>query len=171
MRTRTPFPTGLSGGLVGCGRVSSPLTRRRSACGAAPRRLIPPFDLEVATWPVHGSQASPRPSLSVSACAGSATDGQSSIASQTPSPSPSMIVTSAGQLADEPVQYSTGSQVFAAERHTVLDGARASAGQVFEVPSQLSARSQTPADERHTAVLFASAGQLTLVPVHFSARS
>ena len=38
-------------------------------------------------------------------------------------------------------------------------------------PLQLSATSQGPAEERQTAVLFASFGQLPLVPVQFSAGS
>src|SRR5207253_3567702 len=38
-------------------------------------------------------------------------------------------------------------------------------------PSQLSAASQAPTAARQTAVLFASAGQVALVPVQVSARS
>ena len=47
------------------------------------------FGFTNAAGDVHGSQASPRPSASVSSCAGSATVGQLSSGSSTPSPSPS----------------------------------------------------------------------------------
>src|SRR5437016_4181081 len=78
---------------------------------------------------------------------------------------------SGGQSTLEPVQCSAGSHTPAEDRHTVVEGCKASAGQSLFTPSQLSATSQTPADARHTAVLLPSGGQAALDPVQFSAAS
>jgi len=62
---------------------------------------------------------------------------------------PADSTTSAGQLAEVPVQLSAGSQSPAEARHSVVDGSNELAGQLAEVPVQLSAGSQAPAEARH----------------------
>src|SRR6266852_3264717 len=200
-RMRTPFVTGSIGGEVGT--VMRPLRRSRSSPpgGFRFRILILALVAKTGTMLVHGSQASPMPSWSLSACDGFGTVGQLSCRSQTPSPSLSasltsagqvtaapvqrsagsqgpaagrqtpVLFTSAGQLALAPVQLSAGSQVPADGRHTVEAGWNASGGQSLPTPSQLSATSQGPAAGRQTPVLFTSAGQLALAPVQLSAGS
>ena len=59
------------------------------------------------------------------------------------------LLMSAGQLADEPEQYSAGSQVSVEARQRVLLPRKPSAGQVVN-PSQVSATSQIPATARQT---------------------
>src|SRR5205809_8118723 len=76
-------------------------------------------------------------------------------------------LTSAGQLALDPVQDSAGSQIPVDARHPTFGGRRASAGQVALVPVQVSATSHGPAAARHTAPPFpAGCWQVTLVPSH-----
>src|SRR5206468_1255817 len=80
-------------------------------------------------------------------------------------------VAPAGQAAPLPVQSSAASHAPAEARHSVVGCWKTSAGQSLVTPSQRSAASQGPAAERHYALLFASGGQVTLVPVHASATS
>src|SRR6266852_1831541 len=170
-RMRTPFVTGSIGGDVGT--VIRPLRRTRSSPPGGFRFwiLIASLVAKTGTMLVHGSQASPMPSWSLSACDGFGTVGQLSCRSQTPSPSLSASLTSAGQVTAAPVQRSAGSQGPADGRHTVEAGWNASGGQSLPTPSQLSAASQGPAAGRQTPVLFTSAGQLALAPVQLSAGS
>src|SRR6185436_10381618 len=82
-----------------------------------------------------------------------------------------LLLSSVGQGAEEPVQFSAVSQMPAEARHVVEFGTKLSAGHVLLIPSQLSATSQTPAALRQTALLLPSAGQAAAEPVHFSAGS
>src|SRR5947199_7466033 len=101
---------------------------------------------------LHGSQASPLPSLSASSCPGFQTCLQLSDASQTPSLSMSGTPTSAGQAGLLPSQVSAGSQVLVEARQPRPFGRKASAGQLTLDPSQFSAMSQPPAAGRHTVL-------------------
>src|SRR4051812_41029422 len=94
---------------------------------------------------VHGSQASPRVSPSLSSCDGSDTSGQSSAPSQRPSPSASGWPVSAGHDALVPVQFSATSHTPVEDRQTVPLAANPSVGHVPDEPVQLSATSQRPA--------------------------
>src|SRR5207253_3114330 len=78
-----------------------------------------------------------------------------------------------GHAALDPVQFSAASHTPADERHTVLDGLKASAGHVALDPVQFSATSHVPADARQTVLddWKASAGHAALDPVQFSAAS
>ncbi len=172
--TRRPFVDGSSGGSYGRGTRSF-FPDTMSCCFPAGCRS--PFTwifALVATRPkrsVHGSHASPRPSWSVSSWPGSATAGQTSCASQTPSPSVSGSPVSAGHAALVPVQNSGRSHAVAGARQTVAAGASTSAGHAFDVPEHCSATSHGPEAGRQTPVLFASAGHPASTPVHCSATS
>src|SRR5438876_1889167 len=158
MSTRTPLVAGSIGGDVGT--MMMPLNLIFSAPGTSSRAILT-FGLTVntGTMLVQGSQASPMPSWSLSAWAESAVVGQSSSASQTPSPSVSGLPVSAGQLASEPVQTSGRSQPVLAPRQTVPAATSPSGGQSLPTPSQFSATSHSPATGRQTAVLLTSDGQ------------
>src|SRR5438874_2528069 len=170
IRTRTPFVDGSIAGDTGT--VMVPLNRIFSRPGTLSReKRILGFTANTGTMLVQGSQASPMPSWSLSAWAESAVVGQSSSASQTPSPSVSGLPVSAGQLASEPVQTSGRSQPVLAPRQTVPAATSPSGGQSLPTPSQFSSTSQMPAAARQTAVLLASAGQSTLEPSQSSSRS
>src|SRR6185295_1498051 len=62
-------------------------------------------------------------------------------------------------------------QIWPSSGHAVPADFTASAGQLLLTPLQFSATSQTPAAPRHWAVLLASAGHEALRPVQLSARS
>jgi hypothetical protein len=76
-------------------------------------------------------------------------------------------------LTDVPVHFSATSQVLAAARQTVDDGASASVGQTVDVPVHFSATSHVPAAARQTVDDEAtpSAGQSSDVPPQVSATS
>src|SRR3989442_424924 len=170
MRARTPFAEGSIAGDTGT--VMVPLNRIFSPPGTLSRvNRILGFTANTGTMFEHGSQASPMPSWSLSACSESGVFGQSSSASQTPSPSLSGLPVSTGQLGSDPVHSSGRSQLVAAPRQTVPAATSASGGQSLPMPSQSSATSHPPAAGRQTAVLFASAGQPALAPSQPSARS
>jgi hypothetical protein len=76
---------------------------------------------------------------------------------------PFAFLASAGQAADEPVQFSATSQALAATRQTLDEAANPSAGQVSALPLQVSATSQTPADARQLVPL-ALAEQVPTLP-------
>ena len=81
---------------------------------------------------------------------------------------------SAGQAADVPVQVSAASHVPVDARQTVVAGAKPSAGQALVVPSQVSGTSQARSLSRgrpSPAPPRASVGQVSDVPLHFSATS
>src|SRR5262249_60459919 len=124
-----------------------PLTRCFASPAGARSLVSVSFTLSwpVGTMLVHGSQASPRPSPSASACDGFGMESQLSSASHTVSPSVSGCPVSAGQLALVPVQLSGRAQLLAAGRQTGEEGADASAGHALAPPSPPSAASQTPA--------------------------
>ena len=75
------------GGEKGWGRIIPPVNRRAVLTPACFPSLSCGAIAWVARASSHGSQASPMVSPSLSAWSGSATVGQSSSASQTPSPS------------------------------------------------------------------------------------
>jgi hypothetical protein len=76
---------------------------------------------------------------------------------------------SAGQVAEEPVQFSATSQGPAEPRQVLVEDAKPSAGHVFDDPSHISATSQMPAELRQTTpALPAGCVQLTDVPSHWS---
>src|SRR5947199_8888383 len=79
------------------------------------------------------------------------------------------LLTSAGQVALDPVQSSAGLQRLVEARHWVVEGKKASAGHVVLDPVQLSATSQGPAAARHTVPAFpAGCVQVALVPSQMS---
>src|SRR2546427_11321564 len=170
MRTRTPFAEGSIAGDTGT--VMVPLNRIFSPPGTLSRvNRILGFTANTGTMFEHGSQASPMPSWSLSACSESGVFGQSSSASQTPSPSLSGLPVSTGQLGSDPVHSSGRSQLVAAPRQTLPAATSASGGQSLPMPSQFSATSHPPAAGRQTAGLFASDGQPALPAPQLSARS
>src|SRR5439155_1700329 len=154
--TRMPLRSGSMGGEKGWGRTIPPVNRR--AVAAAPPRL-PSLSVGAiagaALKSLHGSQASPMVSPSLSAWSGSATVGR-----QTP-----VLFASAGQWLPTPSQLSARSQGPAAARQTAV--LFVSGGQIGSEPVQRSARSHGPAAARHSTVpgLKASAGQVGLDPV------
>ena len=82
---------------------------------------------------------------------------------------PAGLLSSAGQLADVPVQFSAGSHSPAEARHTTKLGRKSSGGQTVLVPVQFSSISQGPAAGRHTAPAFpAGCWQASFVPSHSS---
>ena len=82
---------------------------------------------------------------------------------------PAGLLASAGQLADDPVQFSAGSHSPAEGRQTVLAGSKASAGHTVLAPLQVSSMSQGPAATRQTApALPAGCWQVSLEPSHSS---
>src|SRR5262245_49110137 len=100
--------------------------------------------------------------------------GQSSWASQVPSPSPSGSPVSAGHWPLDPSQLSATSQGSdVAGRHTVPAGCTASGGHVLLEPVHVSATSQAPACARQVvpAGCLASLGQASLEPVQTSVAS
>src|SRR2546425_710831 len=127
MSTRTPFVFGSMVGVVGT--VALPLNLSLSSPGGVPSLLMTICGFVAGAPLVHGSHASPMPSLSPSACEGLGSVGQLSCASQVPSLSPSGSPVSAGQAVLEPVQVSAMSHALAAGRQTVDAGASWSAGQ------------------------------------------
>src|SRR5262245_8787533 len=133
--TRTPLVDGSTSGVIGT-PARRPLNFRRSSPGGVWRFRIRmrAFVANTGTMLVHGSQASPMPSWSLSAWEGFGTVGQLSRASQMPSPSASGAPVSAGQAALLPVQDSAMSQGPVAGRQTVEAGTRASGGQEADVP-------------------------------------
>ena len=82
---------------------------------------------------------------------------------------PPAFFASAGQLTDDPVQFSTRSHSPAAPRQTVVGEAKRSGGQVELEPVQVSATSHGPAVVRHTVPglpgLWTHAGEPVL-PLH-----
>src|SRR5436309_447105 len=175
IRMRTPLVNGSNGGAYGYGRAISPLNLNRSSPGGVLSRLtvIAGFVAYTGMMLLHGSQASPLPSLSASSCPGFETVLQLSDASQTPSLSMSWTPTSAGQAGLLPSQVSAGSQVLVEARQTKPFGRKASAGQLTLDPSQFSAMSQPPAAGRHTVLEGSreSGGQLLAEPSQLSAGS
>src|SRR5438094_883364 len=175
IRMRTPLVNGSNGGAYGYGRAISPLNLNRSSPGGVLSRLTVIAGLVAYTGMMllHGSQASPLPSLSASSCPGFETVLQLSDASQTPSLSMSWTPTSAGQAGLLPSQVSAGSQVLVEARQTKPFGRKASAGQLTLDPSQFSAMSQPPAAGRHTVLEGSreSGGQLLAEPSQLSAGS
>src|SRR5207244_407201 len=84
---------------------------------------------------------------------------------------PAGLLSSAGQLADVPVQFSAGSHSPAEARHTTKLGRKSSGGQTVLVPVQFSSISQGPAEGRHTAPAFpAGCWQASFVPSPSSRR-
>src|SRR5439155_1064553 len=82
---------------------------------------------------------------------------------------PAAFFVSAGQPADDPVQFSAGSHSPAEGRQIVLAGSKTSAGHTVVVPEQVSASSQGPAAGRQTApALPAGCWQASFVPSHSS---
>ena len=61
---------------------------------------------------------------------------------------------SAGHVAEVPVQFSAGSHSPADDRQTRVDGSKASAGHVVLVPSHVSSTSHVPAEGRQTVPAF-----------------
>src|SRR5438876_10467784 len=171
-RTRTPLAAGSIGGAVGTAIL--PFIRSTLLPGTLSFRiLIRALVAKTGTMLVHGSHASPMPSLSLSACEGFASVRQLSNRSHTPSPSLSVARTSAGQLALVPLHCSAGSQAPVEARQMAVAGWNASGGQATEEPSQVSATSQSPAAGRQTAptAWYASAGQSSCTPSQLSATS
>src|SRR5579885_1229277 len=170
---RTPLATASIAGVVGT-LVRVPRKLSPSSPGGVSSFVSFSFGrlANTGTMLLQGSQASPRPSPSLSVCEVLATAGQLSQPSPTPSPSVSWKV-SGGQVLLVPSQTSGTSHTPWAARHTVPAGRTASAGQSSWMPSQVSATSHGPAAGRHTVVggANASAGQLALVPVQSSATS
>src|SRR5579884_1760319 len=153
MTMRTPLATASIAGVVGT-FVRVPRKLRPSSPAGVSSFVSFSFGrlANTGTMLVQGSQASPRPSPSLSVCEALATAGQLSQPSPTPSPSVSWKV--------------SGGQVL-----VVPAGRTASAGQSSWMPSQVSATSQGPLAARQTPVLLVSAGQAGLVPVQTSATS
>src|SRR6185503_7366562 len=82
---------------------------------------------------------------------------------------PPGFLASAGQVALEPVQFSTRSHSPASARQTVLDGSKALGGHTVLAPVQASSTSQTPAAARQVApALPAGCWQASLEPSHWS---
>src|SRR5207253_2968702 len=125
------------GGEKGCGRTIPPVNRRE----VLPPACLPSLSCGAmacaARVSSHGSQASPMPSPSVSTWSALATVGQLSIASQRPSLSGSGEVSSAGQVALDPVQLSSGSQGPVEGRQTNVLGWKPSGGHSATEPSQV----------------------------------
>src|SRR5438552_395353 len=174
-RMRTPLLNGSNGGAYGYGNAISPLNLKWSSPGAV-LSLVTRTDCLVAKTGMmllHGSQASPLPSLSASSCPGFATVGQLSDALHRPSPSVSWIPISDGHAALVPLHVSAGSHVAVEDRQTKPFGRSVSAGHPLLEPSQFSATSQPPAAARHTVLAgcLASAGQLLDEPSQLSAAS
>src|SRR5579885_3536400 len=180
---RTPLATASIAGVVGT-LVRVPRKLSPSSPGGVSSFVSFSFGrlANTGTMLLQGSQASPRPSPSLSVCEVLATAGQLSQPSPTPSPSVSWKV-SGGQVLLVPSQTSGTSHTPWAARHTVPAGRTASAGQtpvllasagqVGLAPSQTSATSQGPAAGRQTVPdgWKPSAGQAALVPVQVSATS
>src|SRR5438309_2014782 len=175
MRMRTPLLNGSNGGAYGYGSAISPLNLKRSSPGAVLRRVtvIAGFVANTGMMLLHGSQASPLPSLSASCCPGLETFGQLSALLQMPSPSVSWTPVSVGHAALVPLHVSAGSQLLVDARQTNPLGRTVSPGQLTPEPSQFSATSQPPATGRHTVLdgERASAGQLLEEPSQLSAGS
>src|SRR5207249_621273 len=162
-RTRAPLAAGSIDGVVGTSIL--PFIRSTLPPGMVRCRiLIPALVAKTGTMLLQGSQASPMPSWSLSACDGFASVRQLSSRSHTPSPSLSVARTSAGQLALVPLHCSGGSQTPVEARQMVVAGWKASGGQA-------TAPGQGPAAGRQAAVLWASGGQAALEPVQLSAGS
>src|SRR5439155_545458 len=154
-RSHTPSPS-LSVARTSAGHVALvPLH-----CSAGSQTPVEARQMALAGWNASGGQGTAAPSQ------GSATSHGPAGGRQTP-----VLLASAGHAALAPVQVSAGSHAPADARHSIVAGWKTSAGQSLVTPSQRSAASQGPAAGRHSAVLFASAGQATLVPVHVSVRS
>lgn len=81
---------------------------------------------------------------------------------------PLVFLASAGQLAEDPVQFSARSHSPAAARQPVVAGAKPSVGQVTDVPLQVSATSQTLTEARHTVPLVIGE-QMPTLPVRLQA--
>src|SRR5579885_2834068 len=168
---RTPLATASIAGVVGT-LVRVPRKLSPSSPGGVSSFVSFSFGrlANTGTMLLQGSQASPRPSPSLSVCEVLATAGQLSQPSPTPSPSVSWKV-SGGQVLLVPSQTSGTSHTPWAARHTVPAGRTASAGQSSWMPSQVSAASHGPPAARQTPVLLASAGQVGLAPSQTSATS
>jgi len=67
---------------------------------------------------------------------------------------PDADLSSAGHVAEVPVQFSAGSHSPADDRQTRVDGSKASAGHVVLVPSHVSSTSHVPAEGRQTVPAF-----------------
>src|SRR5581483_8282557 len=173
MTMRTPLATASIAGGVGT-FVRVPRKLRPSSPAGVSSFVSFSFGrlANTGTMLVQGSQASPRPSPSLSVCEALATAGQLSQPSPTPSPSVSWKV-SGGQVLVVPSQTSGTSHTPWAARHTVPAGRTASAGQSSWMPSQASATSHGPAAGRQTVPDGSkpSAGHAALVPVQVSATS
>src|SRR5579884_1861559 len=148
MTMRTPLATASIAGVVGT-FVRVPRKLRPSSPAGVSSFVSFSFGrlANTGTMLVQGSQASPRPSPSLS------------------------WKVSGGQVLVVPSQTSGTSHTPWAARHTVPAGRTASAGQSSWMPSQVSATSQGPLAARQTPVLLVSAGQAGLVPVQTSATS
>src|SRR5438552_14356471 len=149
-RMRTPRAAGSIGGVVGTAIRPFILSTAPPGLLSFPSLIRAPV-AKTGTMLVHGSQASPSPSWSLSACEGFGSVRQLSSRSHTPSPSLSVARKSAGHVAIVPLHCSAGSQAPVEDRQVAVAGWNASGGQATEEPSQVSAPSQAPAAARPTA--------------------